>query len=399
VAELVALALPGGPTFVEQLRRAWDDGDAVFPVDLRLPPGPRTEALEAAAPTILVEPDGTRHRVASGRAVEDGTAVVVTTSGTTGSPRAVLLDHAAVAASAEATSRRLAVDPSRDHWLACLPLAHVGGLSVVLRALHTGTPLTVLAGFEVDAVRDARRAGATLVSLVPTALRRMDTSGFRVVVLGAAPPPADRPANTVSTYGMTETGSGCVYDGVPLDGVEVEIAEPSGEILLRGPMVARAYRDGSPVVDADGWLHTGDGGRLGARGALEVHGRLGDVVNTGGEKVWPTPVEAVLRRHLGVRDAVVVGLPDPEWGQRVVAAIVAADPSAPPDPAELAALVRAEMAPWAVPKEFHFLPALPTTSLGKVKRQELAALLTAAGSASNPPARRSERRQPARELL
>ena len=375
MAELVALAMPGGPAFVDQLRRAWDAGDAVFPLDLRLPPGPRDEALAAAAPTLLVDPDGTRHRLQTGRAVDDGTAVVVATSGTTGSPRAVVLGHPAVAASADATSRRLGVDPSRDHWLACLPLAHVGGLSVVLRALHTGTPLSVLAGFEVAAVDEARRGGATLVSLVPTALRRMDVGGFRVVVLGAAPPPAERPANTVSTYGMTETGSGCVYDGVALDGVEIRVTEPAGEILLRGPMVARTYRDGTPVVDAEGWLHTGDGGRIDTNGRLAVDGRLGDVVNTGGEKVWPAPVETVLRQHPGVRDACVVGIPDPEWGQRVVAAVVVTDPAEPPDTDELAGLVRASVSPWAVPKQFHVLPALPTTSLGKVRRREVASLL------------------------
>jgi O-succinylbenzoic acid--CoA ligase len=122
-----------------------------------------------------------------------------------------------------------------DHWCACLPLAHVGGLSVVTRALHTGTDLTVLPSFDPDAVM---RSGATLVSLVPTALRRIDPTTFRTIVLGGARAPTDRPPNAVTTYGLTETGSGVVYDGVALDGVDVSI-DDRGEIWLRGPMLMR----------------------------------------------------------------------------------------------------------------------------------------------------------------
>ena len=224
-----------------------------------------------------------------GDEVDDGDALVVATSGSTGAPKGVVLTHDAIAASAEATSRRLEVTTD-DHWLACLPLSHVGGLSVVTRALHTGTRLTVLPGFDADAVA---AVGATLVSLVATALRRIDPSIFRTIVLGGSRPPADRPPNTVTTYGMTETGSGVVYDGVPLDGVEVRL-DDDAEVWLRGPMLMRCYRDGSSPFDADGWLPTGDLGRWLDDGRLHVDGRRGDLIITGGENVWPEAVEAIL---------------------------------------------------------------------------------------------------------
>ena len=194
-----------------------------------------------------------------------------------------------------------------DHWLACLPLAHVGGLSVVTRALHTGTDLTVLPRFDVAPVEAAARGGATLVSLVATALGRIDASLFRTIVLGGAAPPPDRPANTVTTYGMTETGSGVVYDGVPLDGVDVRI-DDDGEIHLRGPMLLRAYRDGrDPLID--GWLMTGDVGRWLPDGRLHVDGRRGDLIITGGENVWPEAVERALRTDPRVGDVAVSGTP------------------------------------------------------------------------------------------
>ena len=276
----------------------------------------------------------------AGAAVEPGVALVVPTSGTTGVPKGVQLTHDQVAASAEATSAHLGVDPSRHRWLACLPLAHVGGLSVVTRAWHTGTPLEVHDGFDAAAVDDAARRGGTHVSLVATALARIDASAWTCIVLGGSAPPADRPPNAVATYGLTETGSGVVYDGRALPGVELQIT--AGEILVRGPMVATTHRDGTPVVDADGWLHTGDLGEL-HDGVLTVHGRRGDLIITGGENVHPDPVERRLRQHPAVADAAVVGRPDPEWGQRVVAIVELAPGQPAPSLGELRDWVRAEL--------------------------------------------------------
>jgi O-succinylbenzoic acid--CoA ligase len=359
VRRLTVVEARGGDAFVDALLRAWDDGDAVLPLDPRLPAAARASVLSAARPD---EP------------VAEGDALVIATSGTTGEPKAVVLSHDAVAASARATSARLRVDPSADRWLACLPLGHIGGLSVVTRAVVTGTPLTIHDGFDAGAVESAAAEGATLVSLVPTALRRIDPSRFRTVVLGGSAMPSDLPPNAVTTYGMTETGSGVVYDGAPLDGVEVRVVD--GEIHLRAPMLLRCYRDGTDPRDADGWFATGDAGAWdAAAGRLRVDGRIEDVIVTGGENVWPAAVERVLRASpaVAVADVAVVGVPDDEWGQRVVAVVVPAAAEAPPDLAAVRDAVKADLPAYAAPRQLVLLDALPRTGLGKVARAALAA--------------------------
>ncbi|MDZ7673632.1 MAG: AMP-binding protein [Acidimicrobiales bacterium] len=343
-----------GARFVDDLRRAWNRGDAVLPIDPRLP----AAAQERLVNTLRV-----------GEAVEDGVALVVSTSGTTGEPKGVVLTHDHVAASAEATSARLGIDPEHHRWLACLPLAHVGGLSVVTRALHTGAGLTVHDRFDADAVDHAAHDGCTHVSLVATAMARIDTTRWDLIVLGGSAPPPDRPSNSVATYGMTETGSGVVYDGVPLPGVEVTTS--NGELWLRGPMIAEHYRDGTRVVDDEGWLHTDDLGTV-ADGLVDVEGRRGDLIITGGENVHPDPVERRLRAHPGIVDAAVVGRADPAWGQRVVAVVELTDPAAaPPSVDELGDWIRAALPSWAAPKEVEIRDVLPRTTLGKVRRTEL----------------------------
>jgi len=367
VAALIAIDLPGGPAFVDALRRVWDAGDAALPVDQRLGGPARSALLAAMAPSAVVGADG-RIPLAGGVPVEPGDALVVPTSGSVGPPKGVVLTHAAVAASAFATTSRLGVDPARHRWLACLPLNHVGGLSVVTRALLTGTPLEVHAGFSAPAV-EAAAGPSVFVSLVAAALARVSAAWFHTVVLGGSAPPADLPANVVTTYGMTETGSGVVYDGVALDGVSVSIG--AGEIRVRGPMLLRAYRDGTVPLDAAGWFATGDAGAVGENGRLEVFGRLSDLIITGGENVWPGPVEEVLRRCPGVAEVAVAGRPDPEWGERVVAFVVPADAGNPPALNSLRDLVKEQLAPWAAPRELVLIESLPRTSLGKVRRGEL----------------------------
>jgi O-succinylbenzoic acid--CoA ligase len=366
VPDLVAIDLPAGPAFVDALRRVWDDGGAALPVDQRLAGPARRLLLDTMAPTRVIGPDGDSAST-GGRPVDAGDALVMATSGTTGVPKGVILTHDAVAASARATSAALGVDPTRHRWLSCLPLNHVGGLSVVCRALLTGTPLEVLPGFDLEAVV-AASGPEVLVSLVATTLARVGAERFRTVVLGGSVPPATRAANVVTTYGMTETGSGVVYDGRPLPGVEVALDPATAEVRLRGPMLLRAYRDGTIPLDAGGWLPTGDAGRFDDEGRLQVAGRLSELIITGGENVWPTPVEAVLAGHPGVAEVAVAGRADPEWGERVVAWVVPTDPSRPPALDELRDRVRATLAPFSAPRQLILVDALPKTAIGKVQR-------------------------------
>ncbi|MGH9135168.1 MAG: AMP-binding enzyme, partial [Ilumatobacteraceae bacterium] len=220
--------------------------------------------------------------------------------------------------------------------------------------------LTVLAGFDVDLVD---HSAATLASLVATALHRIAPARFRKILLGGARAPAALPPNVVTTYGMTETGSGIVYDGLPLDGVELSIV--AGQIHVRCPMLLRCYRDGSvPLVD--GWFATGDAGHFDAGGELVVEGRLGELIITGGENVWPETVEAVLAAHPAVRDVAVAGRPDVEWGEQVVAFVVAGDD--PPSLDELRAHVKAVLPAYNAPRALVLVDDVPRTALGKIVR-------------------------------
>jgi O-succinylbenzoic acid--CoA ligase len=237
--------------------------------------------------------------------------------------------------------------------------------------LVTGTPVIVQPGFDAAAVEAAAREhGATLVSLVGTALSRIDPGLFRVIVLGGARPPEHRPPNAVTTYGLTETGSGVVYDGMPLDGVEVRLAG-DGEIAVRGPMLLRAYRDGTDPKDSAGWFRTGDVGTFDADGALEVQGRRGDLIITGGENVWPEPVEARLSAHPDVVDVAVAGVDDPEWGERVVAYLVPRRRSEPPQLDALREWVKEALPAYCAPRELVLIDAVPRTAIGKPRRELL----------------------------
>jgi o-succinylbenzoate---CoA ligase len=365
--QLVALDMTSGPAFVEALTDVWARGDAAFPIDQRLPAPAKSAQLAALAVTTVRTADGSEHRLPGGRPVEQGDALVMATSGSTGSPKGVVLTHDAVAASALASSRRLAVTAD-DHWLACLPLSHVGGLAVVTRALLTGTGLTVLPHFDTVVVESS---GATLVSLVATALARIDSTRFRLIVLGGAPPPDDVPANTVLTYGMTETGSGIVYDGVPVDNVEIRLTA-DGEIHVRGPMLLRAYRSSDTDADprSDGWLATGDLGRWLPDGRLHVDGRRSDLIITGGENVWPEPVEQAIRRDPRVADVAVAGTPHPDWGHAVTAYVVPAGENVPTLD-ELRGIVREVLPAYCAPRLLHVVERIPTTPLGKPQRSAL----------------------------
>jgi len=337
------------------------DGPAVLPTG----PGDPAPPAELTAP------------------VDDAVAAVVTTTGSTGAPKAVLLPAASLRASAAATYARIG-PPGR--WLLALPAHHVAGLQVLLRSAHAGVPAAAMdlrEGFRPGAFASAAAgAGAAYTSLVPTQLvRLLDAGGaslealraFTAVLLGgAAADPAllvrARRAGVplVTTYGMSETCGGCVYDGHPLDGVTVTLEE-DGRIRLGGATLAAGYR--GAVSDADRAAFTPDGfrttdlGRLTPDGRLEVLGRADDVIVTGGEKVAPARVERALLDQPGVREACVVGLPDPEWGARVVAAVVGEGLDAD--------ALRAAVAPAlgrAAPRAVAVLDALPLRGIGKPDR-------------------------------
>ncbi|WP_421119459.1 class I adenylate-forming enzyme family protein [Aquihabitans daechungensis] len=372
---LIALDLPGGADFVLALRRCWDQGDAVVVLDPRLPAISRTALIEAARPHhAITAADADLVPLDPGAPpVEAGDALVVTTSGSTGEPKVLVHTHDSLQAHATAVHEHLAVDPARDRWLATLPLNHLGGFGVVARSVLTGTPVDVQPAFDPAVVAAAAdRFGTTLVSLVATALDRLDPAPFRWVVLGGSADPVIRPANVVHTYGLTETGGGVVYDGSPLPGVEVRI-DGAGQIAIRSATTARGRRSATgeiaSLVDADGWLATGDLGSWGSDGRLTVEGRADDLIVTGGENVWPGPVEDVLRTHPGVADVAVVGEPDPEWGQRVVALVVPATPTDAPSLEDLRQHVKAQLPAYAAPRELRLTDAIERTSLGKVVRR------------------------------
>ena len=264
---------------------------------------------------------------------------------------------------------------------------------VLLLGVLLGAPVAVLPGFDPVAFGGERDAAFT--SLVPTMLVRLldhvvDLSRYRAILVGGAHLSPDvraraerAGARLVETYGLTETCGGVVYDGSPLPGTEMRI-DADGGVELRGPTLMLGYRfdpEGTRAAfTEDGWLHPGDAGEIDHEGRLHVVGRIDDLINTGGEKVWPREVELVLGRHPKVAEIGVGGRLDPEWGQRVVAWVVPRDPSDPPTLEELRAFTSAALPRHKAPRQVVIVPELPRTFTGKLRRAELR--LTGAGSAA-----------------
>jgi O-succinylbenzoic acid--CoA ligase len=367
---VAVLDLPAGPELLGALRRALDGGPPILPLDPRLPGPQRHRLLAALRPDAPAHPD---------------VAVVIATSGSTGQPNGVELTRAALLASAEASLARLEAT-TRDRWLCCLPTSHIAGIQVLIRALILDTQPVIHERFDPAAIAEAE--GVTHISLVPTMLQRLldagvDVGRFDRILLGgadAAPGLLARAraagARIVTTYGMTETAGGCVYDGRPLDRVEVAIAADH-RIRIRGPVLFHRYRnhnhDHSPGDRlVDGWFDTADAGRWRDGGRLEVLGRADDMIVTGGENIAPAAVAAILSEHPQVADAAVTARPDPEWGQRVVAIVVPADPGCPPSLEALRGLVAEQATPAHAPRELVLADALPLLPSGKLDRAALA---------------------------
>ncbi|MDQ1200141.1 o-succinylbenzoate--CoA ligase [Rhodococcus sp. SORGH_AS_0303] len=373
-------------------------GDAV----LGLLPRLRAVLDGTAEPVLPVPADDDRERrrladaLSPGTPAEPGTAMVLATSGSTGTPKGALLGAAALRASAAATHTRLG---GPGQWLLALPAHHIAGMQVVLRSLaagHEPAVVDVSTGFDpahlvraVASMSGPRR----YTSLVPTqmvkALDRPDAvaalASLDAVLLGGAATPApvlDRALaagiTVVRTYGMSETCGGCVYDGVPLDGVTVGL-EADGRVRLGGPTLANGYRGmpDHPAFAEAGWFRTDDLGRLqGDR--LQILGRADDAITTGGLTVVPRVVEDAVAGIDGVAECVVVGVPDPRLGERV-GALVVLRPGVELSPESLRAAVADALGPAAAPRQVLFVDALPARGPGKVDRAAARTTLVACG--------------------
>jgi O-succinylbenzoic acid--CoA ligase len=348
---------------------------------------------------VPVRPGDTLPALRIGEEIDDDTALVVTTSGTTGAPKGAMLTAAALTASATSTHARLG-GPGR--WLLALPPYHIAGVQILVRSVLAGTvpvELNVSGGFDVAELPSAVRrlgSGRRYASLVAAQLAKALTdpaatdalTELDAVLIGGGPAPqsvldaaAAAGISVVLTYGMSETAGGCVYDGVPLDGVRLRIAV-DGRIVIGGATLARGYRnpvDPDPFAE-QGWFYTDDVGVLDDSGRLRVLGRIDEAISTGGSTVLPQPVEAALLTHPAVRDSAVFGVDDERLGQRVVAAIVVRHGCTAPTLDALRSHVARTLDVTAAPRELHIVDALPMRGIGKVDRQALARSFGARGN-------------------
>lgn len=364
--------------------------------------------LETRVPALLIHPkltsaeQGAQIELARqmGGAPHADAAVILHTSGTTGLPRAAVLTRSALVASAAASASNLGWQ-DRDCWLLCLPIARVGGLSIVTRCLAARRPLALAARFAADRLPawiDAWHS--TLVSLVPTMLSQVldahrqwtAPAHLRAILLGGSAATerllqraSDRRLPIVVAYGLTETASQVVATpyagrfapasrgvGTPLPGIDVRVRD--GRIEVRGRMLMAGYW-GESALESGAWFDTGDLGAIDQRGCLWIHARRTDLIITGGENVYPAEVERVLECIPGIIAAGVFGVPSETWGQTVAAALVAE--ASPPCDRMLIDHVATRLADYKHPRHVCFVPGLPMTPAGKIDR---AALLRLAGA-------------------
>ena len=353
------------------------------------------DVLAGRGSALLVPADDERQTsllatsLRAGEEIDDDVAVVVATSGTTGAPKGAMLSIKALTASAEATHARLG-GPGR--WLLALPAYHVAGLQVLVRSVVAGTePIAVPASFETAELASAVASlglGRRYVSLVaaqldkalgdPVATKALVS--LDAVLIGGGPMPSGvreralaAGVPVVRTYGMSETAGGCVYEGVPLNGVRVRIDD--GRVVLGGATVAKGYRN--PVVPnpftEPGWFRTDDLGAVDDSGVLTLHGRIDDAISTGGLTVSPQLVETALASHPAIAECAAFGVADERFGQRVVAAVVVTPGYEAPTLAELRSRVSSALDATAAPQEVHVVGELPRLGIGKVDRRALAA--------------------------
>ncbi len=363
------VVLPGDDPlkFARSLHAALHAGAVVMPLDPRL----TSDEINQRTSTPFNPPAGA--------------ATLMFTSGTTSRPKPVYLTDSNWEANAIGSALALGLD-QHERWLCTMPLAHVGGLSILLRSTLYATTVVLYDGFDTNTVvgelLDPER-GITLVSLVPTMLARLLDAGLRApptlrwVLLGGGPiPPAllkraeQAGVPVAPSYGMTETCSQLATFGRPLYGNEIRF--DAGEVVVRGRSVAPLS------ADPDGWLRTGDLGHLDSQGLLVIDGRKSETIISGGENIVPDEVEAALLEHPAVADAGVYAIPHPEWGEAVAAKVVLrpadggdSGPQATVTEQTLKDFARETLAPFKVPKQISFTDALPRTRSGKLLRREL----------------------------
>lgn len=412
----VAIDLPSGAPFAIALHACWALHWVAVPIDPRWPDAVRNARIATCAAVIgpdlrLTTLDGVaaQHHVgpdaepvptvdepillptgSSAPVGADRPAVVLWTSGSTGPGTEVTLTFGNLLWNAIGSAAALGQPPG-ERWLSAMPVAHVGGLTVLARSAIGATTAVLRPRFDLDEQHALLEAGeATITSMVPTMLSRLLDAGLdrppnlRLVLLGGGPIPPSLTARAAAagvpvaaTYGLSEAASQVFTAGAPLFCTRVVLRgelhdtadateDPAAaeEILVRGPTLALG------VADADGWLATGDRGRRLADGRFSVIGRLAETIVTGGENVAPTEVEAQLVSQPGIADAAVLGVDDPEWGERVEARVVLA-PGGILDESALRATLRTTLPGYAVPKRITAVEALPRTPTGKLIRREL----------------------------
>jgi O-succinylbenzoic acid--CoA ligase len=358
---------------IPQLQRALDGSNALLPLPID------DERRAALLSSTLRE----------GEPIADDIAVVMATSGSTGIPKGALLSGSALAASAAATHDRLG---GAGRWLLTLPTHHIAGLQVLVRSVYAGTtPVTLRPDFEASELPYAVKnlgSGRRYASMVSVQLAKalVDPAAtaalaeLDAVLIGGGPMPPEliesasaAGVSVVRTYGMSETAGGCVYDGLPLDGVRLRLGD-DGRIALGGPTLASGYRNPvDPSPFGDGWFLTDDIGAMDDSRTLRVLGRVDDTIATGGLKVLPVLVESALASHPSIAECAVFGVPDERLGQRVVVAVVLAPGAAAPTIAELRQHISLTLAATAAPREVHVLAELPRRGIGKLDRPALAA--------------------------
>lgn len=406
----VAIAVESGLLAAELLSATQRTGADFVLLPARPGPGEheRLAALAGATIVTTAEIEAADETAVPARPLDtDDPQLIVFTSGSSGAPRGVELTRRNLTASAFSVARAAGFGPT-DRYLACLPFHHIGGCSIFVRSAITGFGVKPVSPFdETTVVEEMARFGITGISLVPTMLRRLLDAGWepnpdlRLVLLGGGPCPATLIERAIAagfpvgtSYGMTETGSAVTIStpehtgrfpgssGMPVPDAAIVIGESPtdraaidepGAIWVRGPMVAARALDG-PLTNPEGWLRTDDIGALSADGSLTVLGRADQIILTGGEKVAPRVVEDALAAHPAIREVVVVGVPDEDWGEAVVAVVELA---APTTSEELQDLTRDHLAPHQIPKAIVVVESMPLLDVGKPDRHAAAALARA----------------------